>query len=369
MAEDDNKSKRGNRPAVKGKRIMRCSSIITESRDAIFVCGLDGLVMLANPAFADLLGVTPEQIHGCRFDQIRHVEIANLMREQNAAVLVTCATRIFEFKVNLATGLHTFHVTKGLHHDKKGRVVGIFGVARDISEQREIEREIIDTSDKEKQRLGRELRENFCQHLVGISLLGNALHEELVRLGIPQAEDARQIAKIVKEVVAEVRAVEKGLSAIHLEQGEGLVDALEDLAEQVRASGETECSFRISGVRPALELQTAMYLFRIAQEAVHNALDHSGAQHIQIRLSNKRESVILSIRDDGSGFSTVRSQPFELRYRVGFPIMHYRSRAIGAKLEIKHLRHGGVEVICTVPKNNSTNKKLPRRSPRKPLSR
>jgi signal transduction histidine kinase len=95
-----------------------------------------------------------------------------------------------------------------------------------------------------------------------------------------------------------------------------------------------------------------MYLFRIAQEAVHNALTHSQARRLQIRLAMKPDAIVLSVRDDGVGFSEEEDAAFAMRSRIGFPVMRSRSRAIGAKLEIKHLRRG-LKVICTVPRRKT----------------
>ena len=283
--------------------------------------------------------------------------MGGMIGEQNAVVLSNGRPQTFELTEFTPDGLRTVLITKGILHNANGEMQGVYGIARDISESRGIEQEIIDTSDREKQRLGRELRENFCQHLVGISLLGNVLYEELSRTGTEHAEFARQIAHLVKEVVSEVRTLEKGLSVTHLEQGEGLVEALADLAEQVCSDGEIECVFHAPTSKPVLEPQTAMYLFRIAQEAVHNAVTHSKARRVQIRLSKKRDAVVLSVRDDGVGFPKSESAPFEPHSRIGSPIMHYRSRAIGAKLEIKHRRGGGIEVISTVPKPKAPHKR------------
>jgi len=354
VEEDKNNAGTGRDQPVGNCSGELCSNIVKATTDAIFVCGLDGRLLLANPAFTAMLGKTPDGIVGCTARQLRLLELGGMVFEQNAAVLASGLTRTFEFSEATASGLRTILVTKGVFRDANGEAQGVFGIARDISEFRVIEQEIIDTSDREKQRLGRELRENFCQHLVGISLLGNVLYEELSRTGIEQAEFARQIAHLVKEVVSEVRTLEKGLSVTHLEQGEGLVEALEDLAEQVRSSGEIECVFRASVSKPVMEPQTAMYLFRIAQEAAHNAVAHSHARRLQIRLSNKRDAVVLSVRDDGVGFP--ENGTVDARSQIGFPIMHSRSRAIGAKLEIRHLRRGGIEVISTVPK-----RKVPRK--------
>lgn len=311
-------------------------------------------MLLANPAFAALFRQNAEAMMDRSVEELKAMGAEGLVSEQNAAVLASSVARTFEFAVQTAHGSRTLRVTKRVQLDRNQQVCGVFGVARDISKGRTMVQEIIDASDEEKQRLGRELRENFCQHLVGISLLGNVLFEELSRAGIEQAEFARQIAQLVKEVVSEVRTLEKGLSVLHLEQGEGLVKALEDLAEQVKASGEIECIFRGPSAKMVVEPQTSMYLFRIAQEAVHNALAHSQARRVEIRLAMKREAVVLSVRDDGVGFS--ESEGDVVRSRIGFPMMRHRSRALGAKLEIKHLRHGGIEVVCTVPR-----RKAPRR--------
>lgn len=319
--------------------------ILGQATDAVFICDIQGRLLLINPAFEALL--ESGDVIGLSYDRLRPVEIGQLVTEENAAVLATGEIRKFECTIESARGaLRTFEVTKGIYHDREGRRNGIFGCVREISDRLAIEQEIIDTSDEEKQRLGREIRENFCQHLVGISLLGNALYEELARLGLEQADDARQIAQLVKEVVSEVRAVEKGLSVIHLEQGGGLVEALADLAEQTRAPEGAECVFEQSGAVPALEPKTAMYLFRIAQEAVHAFQADNAVVRLKIRLANKRDAVVLAIKS--VGMATAGSEAF--RGRFAFPMMGHRSRAIGASLDIKGRRGGGLEVICTLPK-------------------
>ena len=335
-----------------------CAKIVRGTASAIFVCGLDGRLLLANPACAALFNIRANELLDYAKEQLQRTEWAGILYEQNAEVLASGKMRHFEFSGVTPNGLHAFIVSKGLLRDANGEALGVFGVARDISDFRGIEQAIIEVGDRERQRLGRELRENFCQQLVGITLLGNVLHEELSRIGGEHAEYAKQITHLVKEVVSEVRTLEKNLSVTHLEQGEGLLDALEDLAEQVRSGGEIECVFHAPKSRPMLEPQTAMYLFRIAQESVHNAVTHSQARRLQIRLAMKRDVVLLSVRDDGVGFQRSESAPFETRAQIGFPIMHYRSRAIGAKLEIKQRPRGGIEVITTVPRHKASRKRL-----------
>lgn len=329
-----------------------CVEIIHSSPDAIFLCGRDQTLQLANPALLGLLGAeTGEAILGRPVAELKPAAIRKLVARCNSVVLRGGKPRTFELTVPTRNGTRTYLITKQVQRDPSRHITGVLGIARDVSERRSIEQEIIDTSDKEKQRLGRELRENFCQHLVGITLLGNALYEELSRTGSEQAEDARQIAQLVKTVISEVRALEKGLSVTHLEQGEGLAQALEDLAEQARTLGHFECVFRGPRTAHPVEPKTAMHLFRIAQEAVHNAIQHSGAQRLQITLTHKRDAVVLSVRDNGEGFADEKQRSLgRANSHIGFSIMRHRTRALGAKLEIKHRARGGIEVICTVPK-------------------
>ena len=335
-----------------------CASIVQATPNAIFVCGLDERILLANPAFAALFGLTSSGLAGRSIHELQPSEMRGMAREQNADVLETGTLRVFEFTADTAHGgRRSFLVAKGICSDSAGQPLGIFGIIEEITARRLAELEIMDTIDKEKQRLGRELRENFCQHLVGISLLGNVLNEELSRAGIAQAEFARQITSLVKQIVSEVRTIEKGLSVLHLEQGEGLAEALEDLAAQVRSNGDIECDFRGPRSQRVVEPQTAMYLFRIAQEALHNALAHSMARRISIRLFSKRDAVVLSVKDNGIGLLESEQPRNESQAQIGFSIMRHRSRALGAKLEIKHVRGGGVEVLCTVPRRRSPRRR------------
>ncbi len=323
--------------------------IIEGTTDAVFLCDPAGNLLLVNSALAQWFGQPVSAMVGHNVADIGTPEIGRIVQEQNAAIIEAGQTRTFEITSSTVHGVRTFLITKGLHRNREGTVQGVFGIARDISELKAMEREIIETSDKEKHRLGQELHENLCQYLVGISLLGNALYEELLRLNIKQAEDARQITGLVKDSVSEVRALVKGLAPMPLEQEEGLIAALQELAEQARRIGKIKCSFKGPPSTNFIAPATSMHLYRIAQEAVHNAIKHSQATRLKIILSNTRRAVVLTVQDNGIGFPAYPSLP-DGSSGLGFHIMNYRSRAIGAVLEIRKLPVRGTAVICTMPK-------------------
>ena len=319
--------------------------------DAFFSCDSEGQIVMANPAFTALMERAGEASFLCPDEGMQSAGLSRIIARYNQEVLLDGQTRSFEFVMTSPQGLRFFSVTKGLCQEKchsSRKSSRVMAVARDITELRGIERQIIDTGDLEKERLGHELRENFCQHLVGISLLGNVLFEELSRAGLEQARFARHISTLVKEVVSEVRALEKGLSAAHLEQGEGLVEALRDLSETLRFQSRVDCSFQAPAFMPEVAPGTAMYLFRIAQEAVSSALRRGTVKRMAIRFKAVQGALVLSVRDDGPEFP--EGVEVEEWVRGEFPIMHYRSRVIGARLEFKRIRRGGVEVVCSIPR-------------------
>jgi signal transduction histidine kinase len=208
------------------------------------------------------------------------------------------------------------------------------------------ERRIIEAVDLEKQRFADELHENLCQFLVGISLLGNALDEELLRLNLSQSQDARQITNMAKDAVLQVRGLVKQLSPMPLGHGEGLIPALEDLAEQARSASKIKCSFHAPLAGYSMEPVVAMHLYRIAQEAVYNSIKHANAKRLSIRFSASRGKIVLTVRDNGIGFTP---RP-DSSSGIGLRLMHSRARAIRATLEFRKLPIRGTAVICTLPK-------------------
>ncbi len=325
-------------------------NLLNETTDAVFLCDTSGRLAMANNVTGAWFGCEVGELVGTLASRIVPAELGRLLLEQNAACLETGEPRNFELTCSTSRGQRTFLLTKGVHRSRGGRLKGVFGIARDISAIKAMEREIIDMSDKEKQRLGQELHENLCQYLVGISLLGNVLHEDLLKLRLKQADDARQITRLVKESITEVRALVKGLSPMPVEQEEGLLTAFQELTEQARSIGRIRCTLQFPRNAELLDATTSIHLIRIAQEAVHNAIKHSQASRLRIRLSDQRRAIILTVEDNGVGFSPDHPSRSGFGLGLGLHIMQYRSRAIGGELEITNLEPRGTRVRCTVPK-------------------
>lgn len=220
-----------------------------------------------------------------------------------------------------------------------GRGALFFGC--DITQRKLIERELLRVSDAEKNRIGSDLHDGLGQYLTGISCLSAALRDKLSAQARSEAEEAATISSLVQEAIAQTRALARGLCPVQLETA-GLDTALEDLTYQVQRLHGIDCQFSSSGPMPACDSSVALHLYRIAQEAINNAVKHSGAEHIKVTLDFSHENNVLRIEDDGCGFDPeVKHGPSS-----GLQLMPYRAAMIGGTLSITSKPSAGTTVEC-----------------------
>jgi signal transduction histidine kinase len=233
--------------------------------------------------------------------------------------------------------------------DAAGRTAGGVIVFNDISARKKLERQIAEASDREQRRLGEDLHDGLCQHLVSTAFAARGLAAKLGERSVPEAEDAAEIAELLGTSISQARDVARGLCLVPLEAG-GLASALEEFAAQVRSRHRIACQFVEKAAVPDLEETVATNLFRIAQEAVNNAIKHGHAKQITLTLSANPQQIQLAIEDDGAGL-----QPNRPPGRgMGLHIMNYRARMVGAAFNIEPRAGGGTTVTCSVRRSNLT---------------
>ena len=227
--------------------------------------------------------------------------------------------------------------------NQAGKTAGGVIVFSDISTRKSLERQIAEVSDREQRRLGEDLHDGLCQHLVSVAFAARKLAAKLAEQSKLEAEEATQIAELLGESIAQARAVARGLYLVPLEAG-GLRSALEEFVMQVQSRHRLSCQFVERVSVPIVGEMVVTNLFRIAQEAVNNAIKHAQASQIAVTLSADREQIMLTIEDDGTGF-----QPGSEQSRgMGLHLMNYRARMLGAALHIEPRPGGGTVVSCSV---------------------
>jgi PAS domain S-box-containing protein len=245
--------------------------------------------------------------------------------------------------------------------DKTGKDAHWLIIFRDITESKRLEKEILEISDRERFRLGQDLHDGLCQHLAGIELMCQVLEQ---KLGAKTKTDAARVGEIgrhVREAITQTRALARGLSPVTLEL-DGLTSALHELAANTEKMFGVNC--RVECPRP-VEISApavATHLYRIAQEAVSNAIKHGKATEILIRLEltsagNDSTDVRLSVSDNGRGFATTPSRTTGM----GLHIMRYRAGVISGSLAIEPNPAGGARLVCTAPVEKTSRKSSPHR--------
>jgi two-component system, LuxR family, sensor kinase FixL len=217
------------------------------------------------------------------------------------------------------------------------------GFIRDITERKRLEKEILEISEREQRRIGQDLHDGLCQHLAGIEMLAQVLAQKLKSKD--NTTRATEIAKAVREAIGQTRLLARGLSPVTLES-EGLMSALAELVLNTEKMFRVQCVFDCDEVVKFNDHAASTHLFRIAQEAVSNAIKHGHAKKIVITLRACSEHLTLSVRDDGVGFP----EKFSGGNGMGLRIMQTRIGMVGGALTIeKNSDGGGVTVSCLAP--------------------
>jgi len=228
-----------------------------------------------------------------------------------------------------------------------GRPWFIHGVGFDITERKSLEEAILKISATEQRRIAQDLHDGLGQHLTGIAFMSKVLEEKLADKSLPEAAEAAKIVKMVNQAIENTRQLARGLHPVAAEPL-GLMSALRNWANEVEELFHIRCTFRCSQPLPIRDPNLATHLYRIAQEAVHNAIRHGKSRNIEVGLCRKNETGTLTIRDDGDGFQKQESaQP-----GVGLSIMNYRADMVGGSLKVQPNEDRGVTVTCMFPIRN-----------------
>ena len=228
--------------------------------------------------------------------------------------------------------------------DESGRPVQYVSIRTDVSWRKQLEREILEASERERQRIGRDLHDGLGQRLTALELCAQGLVETVSGLSAPAGQSLRVLAKHLREAVVQTRQLSHGLSPVSLEVG-GLVHALLKLAESTVSLTQVQCQLVSSDIESLPDPSAASHLYRIAQEAVANALKHAQPQRIVISLNQKRDRLVMEISDNGKGFM----QSTGSSVGMGLRVMRYRASLFGGELQVKTSPGRGTRIICTAP--------------------
>lgn len=329
------------------RRERELEDLFEEASVGLVVLMRSGTITRANRAFLDLVGCPAHKAIGSSIRRF-HPEPAE-------------ADKLLRLISERQT-LHNVHTelrnakrqTKSVLIDanalwENGRFVHSRWFIRDISQRKRLERELIELSERERRAFAQELHDGLGQQLGGVAYLSNVLHERLAERRAPEAADAARIFGLVRNAIEQTRRVARGLSPIRTDP-EGFTDALRDLAAQTQELYGIQCRLICRNAVTVPDAVVAAHLFRIAQEAVSNALKHAKPRKIVLTVKRNRNRITLAIADDGIGLRPLSPK----RKGLGLRIMQHRAGLVQGAFAVQRRRTRGTEVVCSVPISRMT---------------
>lgn len=215
-------------------------------------------------------------------------------------------------------------------------------LSKTLIERRHLQLEMNQISEERQKMIGQELHDGLGQQLIGIAFLVSSLHERLAAKSAPELPSVYQVKQLLDEAMSVIRLLSRGLYPVALETG-SFSSALQHLANYTQNTSGIPCAAQCTNTPHVFDKTIALNLYRIAQEAVSNALRHSKAQHIEIKLSVDGERYTLSVEDNGVGFP---DQSLGTIGTLGLRSMRCRADLIGAEIKIRE-NSGGASIVVT----------------------
>src|ERR1700691_342153 len=220
----------------------------------------------------------------------------------------------------------------------------IIATGTDITERKRLEKAILEISAEEQRRIGQDLHDGLGQHLTGIAFMSKVQEQKLAEKGLVEAADAARIVTLVNQAITKTRELAHGLLPV-ISDARGLTSALKRWALEVEDLFDISCSFWIDEPVLIHDASVSTHLYRIAQEAVNNAIRHGEAKNILISLIPGNGYGTLRIENDGTRLPQQSTGDSGL----GMQIMKYRAGMIGGSLKVESGVSRGVTITCQFP--------------------
>lgn len=327
-------------------KVILQAQALASTHDMIWVTDRWGQINFCNPALLGAFGYTLTELQGQSpgILQSPHQDsgpMAEMLENTRGGVdgwqgeLINRRKNGTEFPVSLS-------VSPIL--DVKGHDAGMIGVSQDISDRKKMGRELARISAHEQERVALELHDNLGAYLAGIAFRFKTLAEKLERRGLPEAVTAKQLVGQVNAGVDQVRNFARLLAPLDLAAG-GLAVALAQLGEELKVVFGVVCHLDIAPELPVLTVEQSLQLYRIAQEAARNAVQHGKARQVTISIQCEAGCLIQTIANDGEFWDPKLKQGAGL----GLRIMHHRAADLGGTFTIRTGSSGQMEAVCRVP--------------------
>jgi two-component system CheB/CheR fusion protein len=337
---------------------VRLRAIVHTAVDAIVTIDESGVIETVNPATEKMFGYGQAELLGRNINMLMPEPYRGEHDEYLAAYLRTGRPKIIGIGrevLGLRKDGSVFPLDLSVSEFSVGGRRMFTGIMHDISNRRRLEREVLEASTNEQRRIGHELHDGLCQQLTGIAFSTEILSRQLRDKAPDVMPRVQKLADEVDQTIAHARTLARGLNPVEI-HAESFVSSLEDLARKVSETFGVSCRFRSDGDDTAVrDNLTASHLYRIAQEAISNAVRHGQARHIELTLRAGAGGTTLTVTDDGKGLAAgaAAARPHQKSEGIGLQTMAYRAKIINGILDVRPGPRRGVVVTCSIPSGAS----------------
>jgi PAS domain S-box-containing protein len=325
----------------------RLRAVVDTAVEGIITIDARGAVESMNPAARRMFGYALDEVVGRNISmlmpepyQSQHDGYLDAYARTGRARIIGIGREV----VGLRKDGSTFPLDLSVSEFDLGGRRMFTGVVRDITERRRLEREVLEAGAEEQRRIGQDLHDGLCQHLTGVAFAMEVLGQKLAARAAPETAGMRKTAELVDQAITQARELARGLQPVTL-QASGLAASLEELAAKVEGMFGVSCLMVCDGQVLVHDNLVATHLYRIAQEAISNAVKHGKAKTIVLDLHAGPREMTLTITDDGVGLEKSSGDG----RGIGLHTMKYRASLIGGTLDVRPGRGGGTAVTCVVP--------------------
>ena len=309
--------------------------------DALVMTDLAGIIQMSNHQAERMFGWTPTELRGQSLEVLlptgvpvgSPVENGHFLKVDDKPCLLGRRKDGSEFPLEMS--LSPVQTECGTL---------LAAAMRDVSERVQLEHEVARISSHEQERIAHELHDHLGAYLAGIAFRFKSLAENLERRAIPEAATAQQLIGLVNNGIDLVRNFARLLAPVDMEAG-GLSAGLSQLGKEMENAFRIECLVEVATELPPLTKEQSVQLYRIAQEATRNAIQHGKARIVSICVRCQPNGLILTISNDGKPWSPAP----EHASGMGLRIMRHRAFSIGGKFTLQSDSSNGTSVICQLP--------------------
>jgi PAS domain S-box-containing protein len=331
------------------QQLQMQAAIIERMSEGVMLVARDSTILFANPALEKTFGYERGELGGVSAHQLSF---------RNRAVFESRVRAIFEGTENDRTSIIDL---EGRRRDNSlcplqgyfsSIMIGsnrcVVAVLAEITERKQLERELMQAAVRTQQRAGGDLHDGLGQQLAGIAMMLQGLGQRAMNAGVPTlGSEVGEVVTLVNAAIGSTRSLARGLSPVRPSR-EGLVEGFEELVHDMYERYRVQVKLELTLPRETmLDEHAATNLYRIAQEGVLNAARHADARNIRVRFRVAGPEVELLVVDDGKGFDPVQLT----RGRTGLRLMRFRSQLIGGYLSVESRPGAGTTVRCRCPVN------------------